>query len=45
LYAILLYAMLLVISYEHALHIANKTYLYLDLGATRHFSGLKSDFT
>ena len=44
-YAIPLYAMPLVTSYEHALHTANKTYSYLDLGATRHFSGLKSDFT
>ena len=45
LYAILLYAMPLVTSYKHALYTANKTYLYLNLGATRHFSGLKSDFT
>ena len=44
-YAILLYAMLSVTSHEHALHTANKTHSYLDLGATRHFSGLKSDFT
>ena len=35
----------LVTSYKHALYTANKTHLYLDLGATRHFSGIKSDFT
>jgi hypothetical protein len=35
----------LIISHKHALYTANKTYLYLDLGATRHFSSIKSDFT
>ena len=45
LYAIPLYAILLVTSYKYALYTANKTYLYLDLRATRYFSGLKSDFT
>ena len=44
-YAIPLYAMPLVTSYKHALYTANKTYLYLNLRATRHFSGLKLDFT
>jgi hypothetical protein len=45
LYAIPPYAVPLVTSHEHALHIANKTHSYLDSGAMRHFSGLKSDFT
>jgi hypothetical protein len=40
-----LYAMPLVISYKYALYTTNKTHLYLNLGATRHFSGIKSDFT
>jgi hypothetical protein len=44
-FTVLLYAMLLVIGHEHALHTTNKTHLYLDLGATRHFSGIKLDFT
>jgi len=44
-YAIPLYAMPLVTSHKHALYTANKTHLYLDLGATRHFSSLKLDFT
>ena len=44
-YAIPPYAMPSVTGHEHALYTANKTHLYLDLGATRHFSGLKSDFT
>ena len=44
-YAITPYAIPSVTGHEHALHTANKTYSYLDLGATRHFSGLKSDFT
>jgi hypothetical protein len=35
----------LVIGYKYALYTANKTYLYLDLGAMRHFSGIKLDFT
>jgi hypothetical protein len=45
LYAILPYAMPLITSHKHALYTANKTHLYLDLRATRHFSSLKSDFT
>ena len=44
-YAIPPYAMPSVTSHEHALHTANKTHSYLDSGATRHFSGIKSDFT
>jgi len=44
-YAIPPYAMPLVTSHKHALYTTNKTYLYLDSGAMRHFSGLKSDFT
>ena len=39
------YAMPSVTGHEHALHIANKVQSHLDSGATRHFSGIKSDFT
>ena len=39
------HAMLSVTSYEYALCTINKVQSYLDLGDTRHFSGIKSDFT
>jgi hypothetical protein len=39
------HAMPSVTGHEYALHIANKAQSYLDSGATRHFSGIKSDFT
>ena len=39
------HAMPLVTSHEYALRTVNKVQLYLDSGATRHFSGIKSDFT
>ena len=45
LYAILLYIILLITSYKHALYITNKTYLYFNLRAMRYFSSLKLDFT
>jgi hypothetical protein len=39
------HAMLSVTSHEYALRTVNKVQSYLDSGATRHFNGIKSDFT
>ena len=39
------HAMPSVTSHEYALRTVNKVQSYLDSGATRHFSGIKSDFT
>ena len=39
------HAMPSVTSHEYALRTINKVQLYLDSGATRHFSSIKSDFT